>query len=92
MKQLEELIVIVIYEIENELDKHQKGLRAESRPIQLKRYLSNMKILQKEVRNKRITGKRFGMSRGILDSWSFDSHLGSKIMEVEKIYESMEKV
>ncbi len=91
MKALNKLVKQTQTELDEALHKHRQGEKSVGTPVQLKRFLDNLQNILEELESGRLSGKKFGMSRAIVDSWPFDSELGVKLIKIETAYQKLSR-
>jgi hypothetical protein len=84
--KLKKLIEAALIELDRELGLHQTSTGGVSSVQQLERFRSNLQLIHDEVDSNTLTGRQFGMSRAIVDSWPFNSKLGELIVQAETEY------
>lgn len=84
--KLKKLIKAALIELDRELGLHRAGTGGVSSVQQLERFRVNLQLIHDEVDSNALTGRQFGMSRAIVDSWPFNSQLGELIVQVEAGY------
>ncbi len=62
---------------------------SESEVMRLKRIKAHLIKIENEANTDAISGTLGGMSRLVLDSWSFNSELGELLLNVDSLYKNL---